>query len=171
MGNKNGFTLLELMIVISIIGVLATIGSLSYSSAIRRSQEAKALADMKEIKKAMLQLEVDSDQLPRHSDPQTCIHNAEAFVNECEAGLTCTDGSFPNWNGPYLDNIFLLDEWNRPYYFDPDYHCHSNVKGCEKVANHATVRVIHSLGKDGVQGYADGDGRDRDNIVLVLCPL
>lgn len=169
--NNKGFTLIELLIVIGIIGILATFASVSYSDTIKKSQAAKALADMGEIKKALLQLEVDTDQLPRHLDPQVCIHNPEAFVNECAAGLTCTDGSFTNWNGPYLDDIYVMDQWNRPYYFDPDYHCHSYVKGCEKVANHATVRVIHSMGRDGIQGYGEGDGHDEDNIVMVLCPL
>lgn len=170
MNNKNGFTLLELMIVISIIGLLATIGTISYSKTIRRSQETKAIADLTEIKKALIQLEIDTDELPRHSDPQVCVHNPEAFVNDCAAGLTCTDGNFPNWNGPYLEDIYVMDQWNRPYYFDPDYYCHSYVKGCEKVPDRTWVRAIHSFGADGVQGYADGDGRDRDNVVLVLCP-
>ena len=51
----------------------------------------------------------------------------------------------------------------------PDYRCRTYVPGCENIPNNKTVKVIHSMGRDGVQGYGDNDDRDRDNVVLVLC--
>ena len=45
----TGFTLVELLIVMAIISVLATIGFVKYSAFIERTKETKAVADLKEI--------------------------------------------------------------------------------------------------------------------------
>ena len=52
---RNGFTLVELIIVISIIAVLSTIGISTYSSIQQNSRNAKRKADLKEIKTALEQ--------------------------------------------------------------------------------------------------------------------
>lgn len=47
--NKKGFTLLELLVVISIIGLLATIATASLSNARAKARDAKRLGDAKAI--------------------------------------------------------------------------------------------------------------------------
>lgn len=52
MKRKNllkGFTLLELLVVISIIGILIALGTVSYSTAQKKSRDAKRKADIKNI--------------------------------------------------------------------------------------------------------------------------
>ena len=51
--NSKGFTLIELMIAISVVAVLATIGMVMYSSTQKTSRDAKRKADMRDIKEAM----------------------------------------------------------------------------------------------------------------------
>ncbi|MDP4011633.1 MAG: prepilin-type N-terminal cleavage/methylation domain-containing protein [Candidatus Roizmanbacteria bacterium] len=163
-----GFTLIELIVVIGIIGVLATLGIGSYSNIQKNARITKSLSDLRDIRVALLQLELDSNKLPGGLPTNPCVQNPESNLNACTAGLLCNSGIFSNWNGPYIEGN-LLDFWGRPYYFDPDYRCRTYVKGCESVANNAWVRVVQTFGNDGIQGYGDGDTRDTDNVVLILC--
>jgi len=52
---KKGFTLLELLVTISIIGILLAIGSVSFSTAQKRGRDSRRQADMKAIQKALEQ--------------------------------------------------------------------------------------------------------------------
>ena len=47
--NQNGFTLIELMIVVAIIGVLATIAIPAYTDYVKKSEAASALATLKSL--------------------------------------------------------------------------------------------------------------------------
>lgn len=51
--KNRGFTLVELLIVITIIGILATMGGGAYISSINRSRDGKAISDIKEIGKSL----------------------------------------------------------------------------------------------------------------------
>ena len=48
--NKKGFTIIELLVVISIIGLLSTISVVSLNGARIKSRDAKRVSDIKQIK-------------------------------------------------------------------------------------------------------------------------
>lgn len=50
--NKRGFTLFELLVSISIIGILTAIASVSFSSAQKKARDARRMEDMASIAKA-----------------------------------------------------------------------------------------------------------------------
>ncbi|MDQ5951770.1 MAG: type pilus assembly protein PilE [Patescibacteria group bacterium] len=54
--KKTGFTLIELMVVIVIIGILATLGLVSFQNALRRSRNTKRIGDAKDYAAAQEQI-------------------------------------------------------------------------------------------------------------------
>jgi prepilin-type N-terminal cleavage/methylation domain-containing protein len=62
--GKKGFTLLELLISISIIAVITVIGIVSYSSINRRSRDVKRKSDIEQIKSALEMFRSDNKYYP-----------------------------------------------------------------------------------------------------------
>ena len=50
---KNGFTLIELLVVIAIIGILISVGSVSYQKSVRLSRDSKRQTDLEQIRQAL----------------------------------------------------------------------------------------------------------------------
>ncbi len=62
--KTQGFTLVELIVVIGIIGILSTLGMSSYSSVQRKARDAKRVADAHEIKIALAAYYADKGSYP-----------------------------------------------------------------------------------------------------------
>lgn len=58
--DKNGFTLLELLIVISIIGILVTVAVASYTSSQQKARNSRRMSDMKSVQNAAEQYYADN---------------------------------------------------------------------------------------------------------------
>jgi general secretion pathway protein G len=66
--EERGFTLLELMIVITIILILATIGAARYEQSIHRAREASLKQDLSAMRSAIEQYTLDKQQAPTSLD-------------------------------------------------------------------------------------------------------
>ena len=64
MTRSRGFTLIELLVVIAIIGLLASIVLASVSSARTKGQDAARILDVKSLKTAMEQYDIDNNGYP-----------------------------------------------------------------------------------------------------------
>ena len=84
MKHRRGFTLIEMMIVILVIAVLATIVGLAVRNAGQDSRESKARADIQNLNTAAAWYETQTG-------------------NPC-TGAACltTDTGEPGWGGPYI---------------------------------------------------------------------
>jgi prepilin-type N-terminal cleavage/methylation domain-containing protein len=91
-GNKlkQGFTLVELLIVISILGVLASIALVSFRSAQIRGRDAQRKNDLKQISSALELFYADYAKYPTatSTSPDACPYNAST-----QTGSLCTWGT------------------------------------------------------------------------------
>lgn len=51
--KKSGFTLIEMLVVVSVIGIMSFVGIVSYSQAIKKSRDGRRKADLKNIQGAL----------------------------------------------------------------------------------------------------------------------
>jgi len=63
MVKKLGFTLLELLIVIGLIGILVSVAAVSYSSAQKKARDTRRMADMKAVQDGIEQYYADHSGL------------------------------------------------------------------------------------------------------------
>lgn len=113
--GRQGFTLLELLIVIAIIGILISIGVVSYSSAQNKSRDARRRADMKAIQNAWEQYYADNNgaypsscsvsatYLPAGipSDPQGAAYASNCTATTYYFCADVTGGENANSSGNY----------------------------------------------------------------------
>jgi prepilin-type N-terminal cleavage/methylation domain-containing protein len=64
MSAHKGFTLVELMVVIAIIGILSTVGVIVYSTAQQNGRDSRRIQDVQEIQKAVEQYYTSNSSLP-----------------------------------------------------------------------------------------------------------
>lgn len=163
--NNKGFTFIEVLISIAVIGVLASLLTVSLLGAREKSRISRAKADLNQLQNAVRALETDTNVDPNKTPLIPCSDGSmtEIYLHECKAGIQCNDG-FQRWRGPYMD-VVPLDPWGTNYYFDPTYQCGAGTSGCNGIGDGAnTSRVIQSFGPNKVQEMNGGD-----DIVLVLC--
>ncbi len=67
-GDARGFTMIELMVVMSLIVILATIGMAQYKSSVVRSKEAVLKTDLFHMRDAIDQYYADKNQYPSTLD-------------------------------------------------------------------------------------------------------
>ena len=168
--KQSGFTLMELLVVIFIIGVLTSIATVSLRNATEKAKIARAQADLNALAKGIDLLCDDTGRLPSNEDHEvhscfTCEEfDKPAMMDECMAGLGCNDGymaDFPGWRGPYVSYV-PLDPWGRQYWLDFDFIC-SEPHGC---TGNNKVRALRSAGPN--KSFSTG-GNELDDIIYVLC--
>lgn len=130
---QAGFTLLEIMIVVVIIGLLAALVAPKLMGNIDKAAVTRAKSDIRNIETALNLYRLDNFKYP------TTDQGLEALV--MNPGETVA----PNWNGEgYLDRV-PVDPWNNPYHYaSPGQHGQFD---------------IFSYGADGQEG---GEGVDAD---------
>jgi len=101
--RKCGFTLLELLVVIVIIGLLAGYVAPRYFSQVGRSEVQVAKAQIESIEKALDQYRLDMRRYP----------SAEEGLQ----ALIAKPADAQAWSGPYLKKAVPMDPWGRAYVY------------------------------------------------------
>src|SRR5260370_26219527 len=107
--NQDGFTLIEIMVVILILGLLATIVVQGLGGAADKAKRAKASADLAEIKTALDRYYLDNGYYP------TTDQGLNALVSPP------TNGRVPaNYeSGGYIERL-PKDPWGNAYFYQSD---------------------------------------------------
>lgn len=132
MNNKKqgGFTLLELLVVLLIIGLLSAFVGPKYFSQIGRSEQKVAKAQIEAFDKALDQYRIDVGRYPTTDQGLAALYAAPPGEGK--------------WHGPYLKKAIPADPWGKAY----DYKSPGD--------NKRDYDII-SYGKDGKTGGTDDD--------------
>jgi len=133
--EEAGFTLLELLVVLAILGLLAAIVGPQVIKYLDSSRSKTAQVQAKNVVAAINLFKLDASRYPSEQE------GIEALVK--------APPNLPAWNGPYLpEQSAIIDPWGRPYRI--------RIPG-----EHGEVDVF-SLGSDGQAG-GTGEARDVGN--------
>jgi len=125
----RGFTLLELLVVMVIIGLLTGFVAPRYFAQVGKSQVKVARAQIDALDKALDEFRLDMGRYPTSEEGLAVL--VTPVTNE------------PNWGGPYLKKGVPVDPWGRPYlYQQPGSHSDFDLQ---------------SYGKDGRPGGTGED--------------
>ena len=130
--SDAGFTLMELLVVLGILALLATLAGPQVLKYLGKARTETARAQIGAISTALELYSLDNGGFPA---PQAGL-----------AALVQRPSDARAWNGPYLKRAEgLVDPWGRPY--------HYRIPG-----QHAAVEIF-TLGRDNAPG---GTGEDQD---------
>lgn len=128
-GQQHGFTLVELLLVLTILGILAALVVPKFSGRTEQARQTAAQTQISNFATALDNFEVDNGYYPKGKNGLM--------------DLVQTPRDAQNWRGPYLQKEIPMDPWNRPYVYEcPGKHNPSSYD-------------LYSTGADGQAGTDD----------------
>ena len=133
--RRAGFTLIEILVVIVVIAILATLVAPNIFQHVGAAKDATARSQMEMLGAALDAYRLDNGSYPSTADGLDALWQRPAT------------GDLPNWRGPYLRKAVPLDPWGHGYtYAFPGV---MNPNGYD----------LLTYGRDGQPG---GEGEDAD---------
>jgi len=129
--ERRGFTLLELLVVMVIIGLLAAYVAPRYFSQLGKSEVRSAQAQVAALRSALDSYRLDVGQYPS--------------TEQGLGALLARPQGITRWSGPYLQKALPPDPWGRPYQY-------------KSPGEHGDFDLL-SFGRDGQPG-GSGDAAD-----------
>ena len=131
----RGFTLIEMLVVLVIIGLLAGLVGPKLFGHVDSSKVKTADVQIKTFKGAMETFRLDVGRFPTPAEGLAALNQSPT-----------EDRARTRWRGPYLDQDVPLDPWGNPYVYSQP-----GTKG--------QPFALYSFGADGKRG---GEGNDAD---------
>lgn len=131
--RQGGFTLMELLVVLAILGLLASLVGPQVLNQLGGAKSKTAAIQIKDLEQAAEMYNLDVGRYPSSDEGLNALVNKPAGVS--------------GWNGPYLKSL-PVDPWNREYQY--------------KYPGERSEVDIYSFGKNGTTG-GDGEDADIGN--------
>ncbi len=128
---SRGFSLIELLVVLVILGLLGGLVGPRLFDRVDLSKVDTAQTQVRMLKSAMGTFRLDVGRYPTSE--------------EGLAALAFRPDELPRWRGPYVDEEIPLDPWGNPYVYNDE-------------ANNFQGFALYSRGADGLDGGDDLDG-------------
>lgn len=135
MRRIRGFTLLEMLVVLLLIGLLAGLVGPRLINRVDQSKVTTAQTQIRMLRSAVEGLRIDMGRLPTVEEGLGLLNKPPADPNVAS-----------RWRGPYLNDAVPLDPWSHPYQY--------SVPGAD-----GQPFALYSLGADSQRG-GEGDARD-----------
>lgn len=133
--NASGFTLLEMIVVLVIIGlIMGLVGPRLFGQA-DKAKVQTAITQTKMLKGALQTMRLDISRWPTEQEGLALLTTKPANADAVRG-----------WAGPYLDEAVPQDPWGQPYQYAPQ-------------ASGDSPFTLYSFGADGKAG---GEGQDAD---------
>ena len=132
--GQSGFTLMELLVVLAILGLLMSLVGPRVLSQLGGAKTKTAAIQIKDLEQSLEMYKLDVGKFPSNS--------------EGLAALVAKPAGTTGWNGPYLKSDVPLDPWKREYLY-------------KYPGDHAELD-IYSYGQNGTPG-GEGEDSDVGN--------
>jgi general secretion pathway protein G len=132
--RDGGFTLIELMVVLFILGLLAALVAPRLIGQVGKAKQKSAQAQIHLLATALDLFYLDVGRYPTTEEGLKVLRDKP--------------DNMPAWSGPYLDKLTPNDPWGRPYIY--------------KCPGEHGPYDLSSLGADGAPG-GDGENQDITN--------
>ena len=160
MRKNKGFTLIELMIVVAIIGILAAIAIPNYLDGIEKSRQSRSMAEIRTMVISMQTFSLDFGGYINSSYNGEVAHNwINVFDNNGDPIL------IPD----YIQAVPAADGWGNPYFYygGPDGASPNQKLGSGEVT--AMKYCVYSLGKGGAPGGGTDGSAPGPDVAAAWC--
>ncbi len=132
--RQSGFTLMELLVVLAILGLLMSLVGPRVLSQLGGAKTKTAAIQIKDLEQSLEMYKLDVGRFPS--------------TDEGLAALVVKPASSTGWNGPYLKSDVPMDPWKREYHY-------------KYPGEHSEVDIF-SYGQNGTPG-GEGEDSDVGN--------
>lgn len=119
--KRTGFTIVELLIVIVIIGILAAITVVAYNGLQQRARDAQRQSDTKYLAKVLELYYIDNGSYPAPPDDSSCVNEANTARSGCSGWAWLSNELSPYASKLPVDPLNRMGSWNSPsqhtYYY------------------------------------------------------